>query len=190
MNENLPNIENTKARVEIATPADWQEFKNLTLEAYTSKDSWKFGITESNKDKRLENENAMGEIEWEKELSGKNFGVLSRVKDEAVGMGLVERREDGLGYWFFHSGYLKEKYRGQGIGQEMFVRRLKEILRRGGGKVVLAVKAANKESISLAEKFGFEKPADYQSEEGFFMELKNVSNPDLISKINEALDER
>lgn len=181
-----PNQEKLTVRVEIATEKDWKAYKDLKLEAYTGPDKEMFGANSLKIAKQL----ARTDQSWKRDLfSNDMFVVLSWESSEAIGMGIAEKRDRIVrGGWHINSGYVKEGFRGRNIQSKMIAKRLEEIINRGGEKVTLAVKAVNLASIHNAESLGFKKVEKGSSENGFFMEL-DLTNEEVIKKINEVLDE-
>jgi ribosomal protein S18 acetylase RimI-like enzyme len=166
--KNSPKQEKLAIRVEIATEKDWEAYKKIRLEAYTGPDGGMFGATPG----KIEKEQMRSAEDWKNDLSRDDvFVVLSWSGQEAVGMGVAEKKNEQEKFWHIRSGYVKENFRGQDIQKKMITKRLEEIRRRGGRKVQLAVKTANTISIHNAELFGFKKVDRGASAEGFFMEL-------------------
>lgn len=193
MNENLTlNSSQEKPAVELrlAGPEDWRVCKELRLLQHSGNDAGMFGVTPENRNQRISKIEIKNEEEWKKELSDENiFIVLPWVGSEVAGIGSAKKREIEKD-WYIFSGYVKENFRSMGIGKKMFAARLEEIRKRGGVKVMLSVKAVNATSIQIAEFFGFKKREEGSSSEGFYMELKDVNNSEVIKKIEEVLNER
>ncbi|PIR68523.1 hypothetical protein COU49_00580 [Candidatus Nomurabacteria bacterium CG10_big_fil_rev_8_21_14_0_10_35_16] len=166
MNENsfgnkIPNIEIPKVpekgrqekldlKIEVAGPEDWKIVRDLRVEAITGPDARMFGLTK----KGTIQESNRSEQEWRDELSGdKTFAVLSWSGSNPVGFGRAILREDGA--WRIRNGYVKNEFRGVGIGEQIFKMRLDEIRRRGGKQVITSIRPDNLGSLHIAEKFGF-----------------------------------
>ncbi len=181
--------EQLNIKIKVASPEDWQKYKELKLETIYGKDNYMFGVTPNNMWGRAIKEEAKFEKEWKEIVDHKDaFGVLSLNGDTPVGIGLAEKREKE-GDWLMYSGYVKEDFRGKGIGKKMFATRLNEIrLNREGTKIIMVVKANNDKSIKLAESFGFKRQEEGSNDEGFYMVLENVNSPEVIKRINEVLN--
>lgn len=173
--------------VKLASVDDWQACKELRLMMCKGNDAKMFGITPENREEIIKEEEAESEKEWKEKLSGDGvFGVLAWSGSEPIGTGFAKRREDKED-WFIYSGYVRPGFRG-GVGKKIFAARLFEIIKRGGKKVVLGVKAINATSIHVAESFCFKKVEENSSYEGFYMELKDVNDPEVVRKINGVLN--
>ena len=168
-------------RLATSSPEDLEAFKELRHLALTGKDSEMFGM--SSHPEQVEEERNRTDLE----LSENKFIVLSFESSRAIGIGIARKREKEDDWWM-GAGYIREDCRGRGIGKKMFAKRLQEIINRGGRKVTLAVKAVNAKSIHIAESFGFKKVDEGASDEGFYMQLENVNNPEVVKKINEVLN--
>ena len=188
------NKEKLQVKVELATPENWKECKRLRLLELTGEDAEMFGAGPKHPEK-LEEEQKRGEKEWREDLSPENkdvFFVLSWKGPNAVGLGRASQRGEGV--WRMAWGYTEKSFRKQGFGTKNFALRLKNIIERGGKKVTIGVKANNKDSISLAKSFDFKTddtiPIKLQKMfkySGYNMEL-DLSNPEVIKKINEVLN--
>src|SRR3990167_5066012 len=110
------NQEKLSVRVEIAAPKDWIIYKELRILALSGKDGRMFGATPE----KIVAANARTDEEWQEDLS---------LDDEPAGMGGAFKKEEG--YWRMNSGYVKEKFRGEGLQNRMIALRLKEIQRQG-----------------------------------------------------------
>ncbi len=143
---------------------------------------------------RLAEQQLRADPEWQKEfpLGDDRFTLFCLVQKEMVGVGsagIIHMPKIGV-CWYMHSGYVQEKFQRMGIGKKLFAGRLNEIIKRGGGRVIIAVKRDNYRSIQLAVSFGFEKLDDDYSKEGFYMALENVNDEEVIKKIKDVLNER
>ncbi len=137
--------------VEIAGPEDWEAYRDLRLEAISGDDSEMFGEGVKARDR------AKTDLDWQKDVAPDNknmFVVLAWHGDEAIGMGIAERREKEEGAWRMTSGYVKKKFRGEGVGKKMFAFRLEDIIRQGGKKVTLGIRAKNAPSLRIPESLG------------------------------------
>lgn len=190
--EQKPNQEKLKIEVRMAGPDDWQTYKDLRLEAINSKDSEMFGFTpgDLSDNKRKAVEASKTEKDWREDLAKSNFFVFLVFQGSiAIGMGIAKYRGE-QGDWYMASGYIKEGFRNKGIGKKLFATRLSKIKEMHGKKVTLAVKAINTRSIHVAEYFGFKKIAEDTSNTGFYMQLNNIYDPEVVSRINDALNAR
>ncbi len=199
MNENIFKNQQAKqerllVKVELAKPENWKECKELRLLELTDDTAEMFAAGPKHPEK-LEEEQKRGEKEWREDLSPENksmFFVLSWHNSNAVGLGRAIQKTEGI--WHMGWAYTKKEFRKKGFGTKNSARRLKEIIERQGKKVTIAVKATNKESISIAKNFGFESddkiPTKLQKVfkyRGYYMEL-DLTNPEVIKKINDVLN--
>ena len=172
MEENYLKYKNEQLdiKVEIATPENWEAYKELMFDAITGDKKEMFRSTPE-KVTIVQNKK---ENEWKADLSNDNmFIVLSWNGSEAVGMGSARKKDETQGLWNMSHGYVKKDFRNKDIGNKMFKARLDEIIKRGGKKVFLGIEANNENSIHIAEKFGFKKiikPEDSPGS-GHYMEL-------------------
>lgn len=184
MNEDpFKNKEQLAIRVEIAKPEDWQACKELRLLSITSVDARMLGQTPEEVEKQLNK----SEEEWRKETaSDEMFSVLAWKGSEPVGLGRVKKVE-GEEVWRIRNGYVKEGSRNMNIQTKMIALRLREILNRGGVKAVTGIRVDNPTSIHNAEKFGFKI---VETEDGWHHMKLDLTDPEVIKKINEVLNAR
>ncbi|HEV7423784.1 MAG TPA: GNAT family N-acetyltransferase [Candidatus Paceibacterota bacterium] len=182
-----PDQEKLNIEIRLANAEDWEACRDLRIEAVTGEDAKMFGVTPENREKRIIKE-TRNKDEWISRLTDKGFGFLAWNGSEAVGVGLAIK--DNINdEWFMYGGYVRENTRG-GVGRKIFAMRLNEILKRGGHRVTMGVKVINGKSIHIAESFGFKRIEKDASPEGFFMLLEDVNNPEVIGKINQAINAR
>lgn len=187
MEDPFKKQEKLDIKIRVAGLEDWEIFKSLKVESLESGDSRFFGSSEEDNLARLDEIKKSDQKFWEEKLSGDDsFGVLALNQNEPIGIGLA-RRDDQLGGWYIISGFVKEDFRG-GIGKKIFAARLREIVNRGGKKVAVHAKKFNERSIHIAESFGFQKIRESSDHQRFIFELEDVSNPEVIKKINEVLN--
>lgn len=187
-----PTQEQPNLRVEIATPEDWEAYRELRLCAITGKDKDMFEISQHPEE--VEKEKNKTEQEWRDALSQKDsFVVLSWKGSQATGMGTVSRKEK---YWWIGGGYVREDLRNGGTGKKIFAKRLLKILeteKQGGIKIRTGMDAENDVSIHIATLFGFKQTTEDIEEGDFEMEL-DLTDPEVreevIRKINKVLDAR
>lgn len=187
--------EKLDVKIELATPDDWESYKELRILAITGKEKRMFGSTP----KQIAIAKAKSEQEWKEDLSSDDmFVMLSKNGFEAVGMGWAKKwgKKEEERIWHMGSGYTKDDFRGKGFGIKNFASRLKNIIELGGKKVTMGVRAENKTSIGIAENFYFKtddtipiKLKKFFKISGFSMEL-DLTNPEVIKKIDEVLNER
>ncbi len=178
--------ERSSVRIEVATPRYWKEFKKLRLEAVTGRDAKMFGVN-VNTPEKLAQEVGRTDLQWQEELVLKDkFTILAWAGKEAIGMGRAERFEK-LGVWYMFAGYVRPEFRG-GLGKKIFAKRLKEIIKQGGGIVRMRSKTYNSVSIGLAESFGFSKKFEDTSDDEVVMELRDLKSPEVVKKIEEVLN--
>ncbi|MEI6280779.1 MAG: GNAT family N-acetyltransferase [bacterium] len=184
-NQRPESREQLAIRITIATPEDWEAYKELRLLAITSEDKEMFDV--SKHPDKVEKEQNRTEQEWRDLLSQSDrFVVLYWEGVKAIGMGVISKKEK---YWELGGGYVKKEFQGKKIGQKIFAKRLQEIQIRGGTKVRTGMEETNKRSIHIAEIFGFKQTQEDLDEVGDFeMELKDVSGPEIAKKIEEILN--
>ena len=177
--------EKLDVRIEIAGPKDWEAYKKIILEAINGNDAYMLGMTPE----KVRALNTRIDKIWQNALVKDNdrFVLLSWNDSEVVGTINAKKEEKD---WYVGSLYVKqdENFRHKGVGQKMFAACLQEIQNRGGEKITLGVKASNYKSINLVEPFHFKQPEDVSFQEGFYMTLNNVNDPEVIEKINEVLN--
>jgi ribosomal protein S18 acetylase RimI-like enzyme len=182
----LPNNLEKHFKVEIATPDEWEAYRDLRLQAITGKDADMYSITSD--PERLEKVKNRSEEEWKNDLSRPDvFVVITRSNSEVIGIGVARKKEEEI--WHMGAGYTKEEFRGIGVGKKMFAKRLDEIVKRGGKKVTVGAKHTNTRSIHISESFGFKlvNQGLYPTRhEEYLMEL-DLTDPEVIKKINETL---
>ena len=182
------NQEKLSVRVEIAAPKDWIIYKELRILALSGKDGRMFGATPE----KIAAANARTDEEWQEDLSlDDEFIVLSWCDDEPAGMGGAFKKEEG--YWRMNSGYVKEKFRGEGLQNRMIALRLKEIQRQGGVRVVTGVEIGNKISMRNCKSFGFlsKDPPDielFNGDQFLQIEIPDLNDPVIIKRIEEVLN--
>jgi ribosomal protein S18 acetylase RimI-like enzyme len=180
------NQEQLEVRVEIASKKDAQAYKTIRIKSLKSEEGIMLGVTPEMLQKA---ENRTDE-EWEKDLTSDSmFVVLAWKGSETIGIGMAIEREPQI--WHMRAQYVEGGLRNEGTGKKLSAVRLKEIIKRGGIKVDLGVKADNATSIHIAESFGFEKVEEDSSPEGFYMEL-DLSDPvvsgNVLKKVKDILN--
>jgi len=138
--------------IEIATEKDWEAFKKIRLDAI-AKDPEAFGSSPE----RLLKESNRSEEEW-KDILKKDSQFILLAKNGLEPIGLeVTRKGKEENEWHTLSVYIKEEFRGLGIGKEIFEKTLEEIRKRGGKKVTLNVNRneAQEAARNMYEKHGF-----------------------------------
>jgi len=188
MNEDpFKKQEQLAVRIEIATPEDWEAYKEIRLLAITGKDANMFEVSQD--PQKLESEIKRIDQEW-KDLLDKNdsFVVLAWRDSQVIGMGVVSKKEK---YWSLGGGYVREGFREENNGKKIFAKRLQVIRGMGGIKARTGMDKGNSRSIGIATFFGFKQTTeDLDEEDDFEMELKNVNDPEVIKKIKEVLGEK
>ena len=183
-------------KTELAIPDEWEECHKFRFKSLSEDDACMFT---DNPEAMLQIESKTGEKEWRGEISSPNsFVVLSKKGTEVVGMGRAKKRDLGDHIWALRTDYVFKEHRKQGIAREIFAIRFKEILKRGGKKVCAFIRDDNPGSFRNAEFFGCQKldkkrgKAKYNLEEGDVWSAweLDLTNPELINKINEVLNER
>lgn len=146
------NQENLLCELSLATIKDWEVYKELRLEAISGKYQDIFGSDPA----QVEKESKRTPQEWQDDLSSEDmFVVLAWNKNMPIGMAKASRKENEI--WKTQSGYVKEEYQDQGVGQKLFAFRILEMEKRGAKQVIMMVEASNDKSIKLNEKLGFRK---------------------------------
>jgi len=158
-------------RAKIATPEDWQSYKNMRIAAITGEDKEMFGVDSD--PLRVEEEKKRLDTDWQNDLSADKidqFVVLAWVGSEAIGIVRVKERPE-KGIWYLTSGYSKKDSRGKVFPPKVFTEIVNEVRKRGGSKVLMGVKAKNQTMIRLATLLGFRKVETEPDAPGFYMEL-------------------
>jgi ribosomal protein S18 acetylase RimI-like enzyme len=183
MNEDISQNRQEKLdiKVELAKPENWQVCKELRLLSISGEEAKMFGVTPES----FQEENNKSDEEWQEETASEEmFSVLAWGKGEAVGLGRARKVEDT---WRVRNGYVKPEFRNMGIQQKMLALRLKEIIKRGGIRATTTARINNLASVHNIEKFGF-KITDVDIGKGWNHFELNLTDPEVIKKINEVLD--
>ncbi len=156
--------------VGLATPEDWQNYKNVIIEAFTSH-------PEAFSEKQLADAVSRTDDQWKAGFSNSenSFAVLAKAGEEAIGA-VGARRTRLEGVWFGTSLYLSPKFQ---IDRFSTVRKMleeteAELRSRGARKVFLYLKEGEgRERIKkLYERFGFKTGGipEQQAEGYIYME--------------------
>ena len=149
MNEDfLKNKEGISIKVEVIGPEDWNEYRDIWLEAL-EQDPQAFAAS-------LKLESRKTEEDWRGELlKDEEFCILA--KSGSLPVSMVDVREQKKGFWHVVSFYTKGDFRKKGIGEEVIKKVLEEIKKKGGKKVTLVVNTGKEQdgAFRLYEKLGF-----------------------------------
>lgn len=180
------NQEKISIAIRIATPDDWQTVRDLRIEGLNSEDKEMF-IGEH--PEWLERELNMKEEDWKKELSNKdNFIVLTFAGDQPIGQGSVLKNTNEPGTYGLSRAYIKKEFRKENAGKKQFAYRLKEIIKRGGTRIIHGVWHKNEKMFNLSDSFGFKNMTEEPNQYGFYSrELNDLTNPELLKKIDDIL---
>jgi RimJ/RimL family protein N-acetyltransferase len=173
--------------IRLATPADWEVFRDLRLEALSSNDQKMFI---GDYPEFADRENNMTEDEWKKELANKDiFGVLTFAGTKPIGSASVWKNNEQPGTYGMSRGYINENFQGGGAGKKQLAFRLREIINRGGTRVIHGIYKDNAKMLELSNSFGFKDVTGEIREYGFYQrELNDLKNPELLKKIDEILN--
>lgn len=132
-------------------PKDWEKYKNIRLEAL-EKDSLAFGTSYEQASKKTDEE-------WKETLEKSDrYLFFAKVNDELVGM-VAAYQEDGerLRHTAYVWGvYVREEFRGKGIGKKLMEVLLAELQKNNVEKASLNVNTAQSNAIKLYESLGFQ----------------------------------
>lgn len=193
--QKISHQEKLPITVEVAQEKDWQEYRDLRLLSITGKDAEMFAATPE----MVKREKAMDRLDWQQYFSKAvifpmpdRFVVLSHVGSEPIAIGVASEREKWT--WHLSGGYVKEGFRGVGVGKKIIAERLREILKRGGKMVTVKIKVGNDVSLRNCQAFGFEivstKSKILESGvefESHLLEL-DLTNPEVITKLYAILN--
>lgn len=143
---------NPSIKISKLLPAEWQEYKNLRLEALRE-DPLAFGASYAEALKRDDNH-------WQKRSHGpEGIILIARNNGKAIAMAGAYREEgEKLSHIAYVWGvYVNAVYRGQGIGRKLLENLFKEIDKIGGiEKINLNVNTTQQSAVRLYEKLGFQ----------------------------------
>lgn len=185
MNENPleSNLEKLKPKFEIVespSPEILRAIKELRISVTQNPEDAFYLVTSPKKEMAKTSE------QTREEFFGKGkFIVAVKVGSDLVGMNRAEERENGL--WYVGGSCVRADSRG--VGQKMAATRLIEIRRRGGKKVIVAVKKRNSKNIHILQKLGFTLTRENNPfpHGGFDMEL-DLTDPEIVKKIESILN--
>ena len=183
-------------KIELATPDDWEVCKEMRILALSSDDGDMLGVTPENREEILRKENEKGEKEWREELSDPNKLIfLPKNCVEPIGLSRATQAKEGI--WDLHNSYIKEEFQGKGFGKKLFATRLKEIIKHGGVKARGFLVLNNDKNLYVAESFGakvinkISAIAKYGTRTIKYNVIEiNLTDPEVIKKVNEVLNER
>jgi RimJ/RimL family protein N-acetyltransferase len=134
----------------------WQDYRALRLEALRS-DPLAFASS-------FEEEQLIPELEWRRRISSVLFALQD---DKPVGMvGIFRSRYIKTKHVCeIYGMYVRQAYRGQGIGKQLLEAVLKEIPNlQGITKIKIGVNPTQKAAEHLYRKYGFKTAGRYQKE--------------------------
>ena len=137
--------------VKRVTSSDWQEYKEIRLEAL-KKEPHAFGSSYIKEKERSENE-------WKDKLAksesynGSSFLCAIAKENKFVAIGGAFQDENKQ--WNIITIYTKKEFRGQGLGQKVFQSIIDELKTRKVKKIYLCVNALQTAAQALYEKNGF-----------------------------------
>jgi len=147
-------LEQLGVKIELATEEDWEDYKNLRIEAINT-DPDAFSLTDKKKAARQINRDVS---EWKNDTK-EQIVVLSKQNSRAVGMTKGIKREEGV--FSINAVYVTPDFRkrntGADVAREMIEKVLEEIKKNGGTQARLWVKSSNDNAIKLYENLGFKK---------------------------------
>ncbi|MEQ1625482.1 MAG: GNAT family N-acetyltransferase [Sediminibacterium sp.] len=170
--------------VDIPTPQILEAIKNLRIAIAQDPEEAFYLVTDQ------ENEESMTNEERAELFFGEGkFVSLAWSGNDIVGMNRAENQGSGL--WYIGSFCIKKQFRGR-LGERLFKDLLREISKRGGIKIVAAIKKRNTRTLHTAQRFGFKvtrenNPLPYVG--GFDVEL-DLTKPEVLQKLKEVSDER
>lgn len=192
---NKNSSEKLDIKIELASPDEWESCKKIRIKSLNSEDIDKLAGSNKSLKEQLEIEIAKTAEDWKSDLSDINkMTYLSKNGNEIIGIGRAKKLNE-KGSWEMYNAYLKKEFQHKGFGKKMFAIRLREIIKRGGKKAVLCIKFDNQESMSVAKYFGGEIVGKISAvtkyrmmSDAWKMVEINLTEPELIKKINDILD--
>lgn len=134
------------------TPADWKKYKDLRLEALL-KDPEAFGESHAKAAKRTNEE-------WQEKMKdAASYIFVARDDEDYVGMAAAfqEKGEKILHIAYVWGVYLREEYRGRGLGKKLMQAVLDEAKKNSEiKKINLNVNTKQTAAVKLYESFGFQ----------------------------------
>jgi len=132
-------------------PKDWEKYKKIRLEAL-EKDSLAFGTSYEEALKKSDEE-------WETTLEKSDrYLFFAKFNDELVGM-VAAYKEDGerLSHIAYIWGvYVREEFRGKGIGKKLMEMLFAELQKNNVAKASLNVNTVQSNAVKLYESLGFQ----------------------------------
>lgn len=180
-----PKQEELFVSIDIAQEKDWQDYRDLKLEATKHKEDIEMLGMDEERIKSLQNKK---EDDWKKVVAPDNLKFVLLVRNGQNTIGTTSAKsENEHGVWYIYDTYVKKEFRNRRVGQAQLAVCLDEIILRDGEKATMLVKKKNEIQLGLVDKFGFKIIRNTKSGEGFALEL-DLKNPEVIKKINETLD--
>lgn len=132
-------------------PEDWEKYKKIRLEAF-QKDSLAFGTSHEEGLKKKDEE-------WKATLKKDGrYLFFAKVDDEIVGMVAAYQEEGERVHHvaYVWGVYVRETFRGQGIGKKLMEALLDELEKNNVVKANLNVNTAQANAVKLYESLGFQ----------------------------------
>jgi len=181
LKEPSPNKEKFVATIEKATPEDWQNYRDIIIEAFKNN-------PQAFSEKQLEMVRNRIDKDWQKRFSKENdnsFAFLAKVNSETVGaFGARKTKKEGV--WFSTSLYLSRKYK---IDRFLVVRQMlkaveDELKQRGGKKIFGYLKEGEGQDRikNLYERFGYKVNNDPLFYEEGYTYLEKYISVDIAKK--------
>ncbi|MDQ5922697.1 MAG: hypothetical protein QG644_405 [Patescibacteria group bacterium] len=148
MEKNFNDKEQFSVSVNVATPADLEDYKNIRLEALREYPE-AFG-------RKLENEINKTEKEWEEELSNQAEPVfLAKESKKTIGMASTFESPNEKDTWTIISLYVSNKFQGKDVGKNILRAVEEEIRKRGAKKAILYVDDKNTANQGFYARQGY-----------------------------------
>lgn len=175
---------------ELAKPEDWASLASIRIEGLKQNPDAFIGVNSPSVPESSD------ERKWKEYIDDPNRFYLFAKKDSGV-IGFAgayidyDEKETPEGVWCVQWAYIKPEFRGKGVGERMYAKRLNEIINRGSKSAIGFVLRANQNFdnvMHLNKKLGFEEVV--LTPPKHYVKLRiDLTNPEVIKKISEALDE-
>ena len=151
--------------IEVAGPADWEEYKKIRLEALKDSPS-AFSYSTKNWDEKWKKDSGKNKLGWQDPiLHPMQFVMLLKEGTDVRGVAVASKKKDQKGVWVWRISevYVTRKLQGSGLGERLLRKVIDEIKSRKGAfevkKITLNVNKAEtqKSAFNLYKKLGFKE---------------------------------
>ena len=131
----------------MATPDDWEAIKDLREFSINSEDADMLGMRE-----RLTQQLGRTEEEWRADLSNdKNIYTVAFIGSKLIGISFGTQSEGSNEIWDSRYVYVLPEFGNSGVGKELFARRLRTTIERGGKTILISIR--NPAALKMIKAF-------------------------------------